>query len=248
MKIAYDELLSSNVWDKRFDLPCVPTDLNPHIYAAYAIRVLESQSRLDGLAPYTYQWARGPLDSQNEELSHSGAAALREHYADTFLKSCEKSPGLITTYPGGGPSSYDDAHGAAFLNPGFASRCIDRLSRHDGAYTDETDSEEKNVYRFPFFLPALKAHAGFRVGILTQLQFALALLFKFFFPTKGEYSGHLLLWLSFPAMGKFPISGAAIEFCTKRWVSQGLSPKKIFSESYLTGCPWFSEWARGDWE
>jgi hypothetical protein len=234
MPSAYDELLISTAWDKRFDLPTVPIHLNPHIYTAYAVRILES---------LTYD----EETTLNDSMSYPGAQVIRQHYADHFLKDCEDQPGLVRTYPGAGASSHDDAHGAAYLNRGFAERCVDRLSRHDGSYTDGPDSETKNIYRFLFLLPSLKAFAGFRLGLITQLQFVLALMTNLWFTRPSSTDGQLLLWLAFPKMRRYPFMGAFIDYWSQKWEQRGYTPQVIFQKYYLVECPWFGQWARKDW-
>lgn len=242
MANAYSDLVESNVWDKDRVLPLVPMHLNPHIYAAYAVRVLESLGWPEALH------ARN-IDPSNEKWPLTSAAFnIRDHYKDTFLKDCEKEPGLLYTYPDRGVASHDDAHGAAFLNQGFAERCVTRLMVHDGSYTDGVDSENKNQYRFIFFLPSLRAFAQFRVGILSQLEFIAALLTNLWFTKDGSTDGHLLLWLAFPEMKKNALTSVFIYYWADQWTKRGYTPKTIFTSYYLTECPWFAKYARNDWE
>ncbi len=231
LKFAFNELLISNVWDKRFDLPTVASAANPHIYCAYVVRILES------------------FESGSSKTNASGAKTIRLQYAEEFLPKCEEygKPGLIRTFPDTGSASHDDAHGAGFLNREFAQRCIYYLAQHDGSYTDQVDAEAKNIYRFLFMMPALRAHAGFRVGVVSQIQFIIALLAQLWFSEAGSTDGHLLLWLAFPAMRQSRVVSAVIDYWCDTWTRRGYTPRSIFRTKYLTESPWFGEWARDDW-
>lgn len=218
---ALDRLKSSNAWDQRFALPLVPFHSNPFIYCAYAHRIF---------------W---PKTSQNErdELS----SAVSEH-----VKRCEAEPGYIWRWPWDSNTSHDELLGAAYLDPGFAARAIDFLSRSDGAYDQFDKSIRQNVYRFIFLLPALKSFAGFEVSIFSQAMFGIAALANAYLGKVGEASGTLKIWLCAPAMRKYPISEFCLILWEKKWKSKGQSAKEIFTKHYLTEVPVFGEFARED--
>lgn len=220
---AYQELLESNVMDPRFDLPLVPDHLNPHIFCAYAVRMLESNGDV------------------------GGSLTIRSKYTADFLSRCEKGSGLITTFPGSDIASHDDVYGAAFLDSRFAGRALDFLKHSDGIYSQLPTDVHRFYYRFIFFTPALKAWAGFRVGIFSQVQFSAALAAHMMTEKKGETSNHLLFWLALPAMRKGLISGPAVLIWSYFWQKRGVTPKSVFTNNYLTICPWFGKWAKDEW-
>jgi hypothetical protein len=206
--------------DMRWVLPTCPMHLNPHIYTAYAVRILESQS------------------------DQTDAGALRSLYANSLLKECEKSPGLITTFPGQGIASHDDLYGGSFLCPSLAGRALDYLDRTDGVYRET----EPTIFRFLFLKPALKSWAeGFSVGYLSQLQFALHCMFHLATAKPGETSDHLMIWLAIPSMRKFPLSSIFIDIWVRVWTKRGMTPRIVFTAYYLTEVPWFAKFALDDW-
>ena len=213
---AYEALLKSNAMDTRWNLPICPMHANPSIYTAYAVRVLASHG----------------------ELFAADAIILR--YEKPFLADCEKSSGLITTFPGHGVASHDDMYGAAYLSKRFAGRAIDYLIRTDGVYREGHPS----VFRFLFLMPALKAFAGFTVGAWSQIQFSIHCMFHLFTAKEGQTSDHLMIWLAYPAMSERAISGPFVKLWASRWIKRGYSPKAIFSKHYLTEVPWFGEFAK----
>ncbi len=234
MSQAVEDLLSSNVMDRRFNLPLVSVHRNPHIYCADVIRTLE---------------ALGP-----EEKDYANTVRLR--YRDTFLEDCEIANGLITTYPGEESASHDDLLGACILNSeefqgsnSFAERAVIYLTKKDGSYIfNEEDSERHNIFRFLFLLPTLKSLAGFRVNfLLSQVAYSLHLLFHLWTTKPHDMSGHNKIWLTIPTMMKHPLSRAAIEYWAQKQTEKGFTPKTMFETHYLTECPWFAKWATDDW-
>lgn len=225
---AYDALKLSNAWDPRFEIPTVPIHSNPHIYCAYAVRVLEAREE------------------------RASANIIRQAYVP-FLASCESIPGLITTWPGSGPSSHDDAYGAGFLNGDYAERAVNLVAQNDGVYAlgENVNDETHNVYRFLFFIPAMRGWARAdkeRVGAFSQTCFALSLVFHLLFTKKGETSGHLLFWLSFPKMRTYSFLGRMIDYWCDTWTKRGVTPKSIFTNNYLTEASWFGDYASESWQ
>jgi len=217
---AYDELMTSNAVDMRWVLPTCPMHLNPHIYTAYSVRVLESQGETDA------------------------AAVLRIRYENTLLKECESAYGLISTFPNGATASHDDLYGGSFLSPRFAGRALDYLDRTDGVYRES----EPTIFRFLFLKPAMKSWAeGFKVGLLSQIQFAIHCIFHLLTAKPGETSDHLMIWLAIPSMNRFPISSLAIAIWANRWTARGMTPKTVFTAYYLTEVPWMAKFAQKDW-
>lgn len=227
--VAGKDLIASNAWDARYSLPDCPDQSNPHIYTAYAVRLIRGVA--DDLATKT-----------------DIISIVVNYYR--FLVLCEFVPGAITTWPSTGLSSQDDAFGAAYLSDTFAARCADLLDKNDGVYGPRgTNDESKNFYRFFWFAPCVRAMAGSaeRVGLWSQAQYVIALLFHIWFTKPGDTSGMLLFWLGFPAMRKFPITSAFISLWSWTWTRRGYTPKIIFTAYYLTDHPWFAKYARVDW-
>lgn len=216
--IAYKELQESNAWDTRWDIPAVPIHLNPSIYTAYAVRILSATDA-------------------------DAATLIRMRYEEKFLLECEKSSGLLTTLPGSGTASHDDMYGAAYLSERFAGRSVDYLTRTDGVYREK----EPTVFRFLFLMPAVKAFAGFKVGLWSQIQFSIHCMFHLMTAKDGQTSDHLMIWLAIPHMRRFTLSRIFIDLWASRWTKLGMTPKNIFSEVYLREVPWFGKFASEDW-
>jgi hypothetical protein len=170
---------------------------------------------------------------------------------ENYLRSCEdryKFPGLLNRWPGGfgGLTSHDEVIGASFLDSDFAKRAVNYLASQDGNYNNtgepETIPGQHNLYRFVWFLPFVKARAGFKVNVISQFAWVTRLLGDLFNYKPGDEGGKLLTWIMLEDMSKQSICKIFIYFWKKKMKKLGLGPKKMF-EIYLKECPVFHDLA-----
>jgi hypothetical protein len=214
---------ASNAWDTRYALPLVPIHNNPWIYSAYALKIM----RASGL-------------TSSEEMQ------LLYHF-ESYASGCRIEPGLFNRWPDGtgGVTSHDELMGMAYVSSDFACELLAFLQKTDGVYCnkreelDSSDSERFNVFRFVFLEPFLRARAGYRVGLFSQLQFSAHVVRDMCSRRPDDTSdagGLARLWLMLDTMEKYPIPGIAIYFWRKRMKTIGWSPKRVF-QNYLSECP-----------
>jgi len=224
---AIEKLMKSNVWDSRFSLPTIPMHSNPWIYTAYCFLLAGKADKVD----------------------------YREHFfsqIDEFYAKCLISPGFFNKWPGGGHTSHDELMGAAWLRPGIAREIVEYLELNDGMYDNESKQnnprEKFYMYRFIFLMPYLRACAGLRVSLASQVLWSLSAIsncWKF----TGESSGVLLHMLMCDKMQNYPISKLAVWFWRHRLKTKfGCTPKLVFSKHYLSECPVLGEIALETWE
>lgn len=218
----FGELKQSNAWDRASSLPLIPMHSNPWIYTAYCYRVFAD------------------LIEPNEREAINSAVKVR-------LVECEPVIGYVSKYPGDtSPTSHDELLGAAYLSVDFAKRALVFLDQHDGTYTLGEPTLASNMYKFVFMVPALKALAGYRVGLFSQFLFSVLVLWDAFHTKPGEANDTLKIWLCYPAMRFYPVSGAALSIWETRWLKRGYNPKTIFKNNYLTEVPILTKYARGN--
>lgn len=222
---ALEKLKASNVWDKGLDLPVIPFHSNPMIYTAYCLMVASKADGVDHRVSYIKQ-------------------------IDDFHAKCLQPSGVFTKWPHGGFTSHDELMGASWLRPGIAREVIQYLSAHDGLYDaeqPESPRETRNVYRFIWLMPFLKACADYKVSFLSQVVWSICAIsncWKF----TGDSSGVLLFWLMSDRMKNYPISKIAVWFWGYRMKSKhGLTPKLVFKNFYLTEAPVLAEIALEEW-
>jgi hypothetical protein len=214
-----EKLCSSAAWDHRdYHLPLIRTHNNPHLYCAYAARLLGEHA--------------GALDAAYEN----------------YLGLCEAPKGYIRRYPAGERASHDELLGAAYLSQEFALRAVQFLSSRQGYWTDSgKPARRDNIRRFIFLMPYLKSRAGIRVGLLSLILFSLHVLYSAFFVKPGEVSGLLKIWLMAEEMKKYGLCRTTLRLWGRRWTRRGFTPKKIFTEIYLKEIPELGEMAEDSW-
>lgn len=215
---ALDRLKSSNAWDKRYDLPLFPQFNNPFIYLAYA---------------------KLALRSHNEALSQRDILK--------YIHGCYKN-GTFTRWPDGtgGQFSHDEVMGLSYLDEQRAAMCINILEKSDGTF-DAGDNEKKNMFRLIFLMPFLKACAGYRVGLVSQLLWSIHAVVTAMKYKPGSESGLLKMWLMMDKMKDYPICKLACAYFCINMQGRGLNPKVLFTKFYLTECPVMGEIAPEGW-
>lgn len=222
--LVTDAIVASNAWTAAFEIPGVPLHRNPHIYCAYMTKLAK-------------RWPVAWLIY--EQL-------ILPNILD-YIQKCESPLGFVSRFPESGETSHDEIMGAAYHSNEYAQRALAFLDRRDGVLTPEGDDETKNVYRFIFLRPYLRACAGERLGIATQLAYISSLLPEIFTGAKGKgTSGILMQWMMNEKMEKFPLVAAFIGMWRWRLEAQGCTAQKIFQTSYLTECPIFAQLAQED--
>lgn len=223
---AIEKLMKSNVWDSRFSLPTIPMHSNPWIYTAYCLLLAGKADKVD----------------YREKL-------LVE--IDEFYSKCLMPSGVMNKWPGGGHTSHDELMGAAWLRPGIAREIVEYLELNDGMYDNESPEKPREkfyMYRFIFLMPYLRACAGLRVSLASQVIWSLAAIsncWKF----TGDSSGVLLFMLMGDKMQNYPISKIAVWFWRRRLMTKfGCTPKLVFQKFYLTEAPVLAEIAQETWE
>jgi len=215
---ALEKLKTSNAWDSRYNLPTFPMLNNPFIYLAYAKLVLRSHNE-----------------------------ALKEYDILEYILKCYKN-GTFTRWPDGtgGMFSHDEVMGISYLNEQRAAMCINILEKSDGTF-DAGDDEKKNMFRLIFLMPFLKACAGYRVGLASQLLWSIHAVVTALKYKPGAESGLLKMWLMIDKMKDYPLSNLACIIFRINMQKRGLDPKFIFKRYYLTECPVMGEIAPEDW-
>ncbi len=210
-----EKIEASNVWDRRFGLPTIPIHDNPWIYIAYTFALV----RMVGNVPGTW------------------AEALARH-----VDACKTPDGVITRWPHGGRLSHDELMGAAYLNHDSAKSIIAKLEEQDGLYGPGQD-ESDYMFRFVFLKPFLRACAGYRVGIFSQIVFSVSLLLHAFTykPDVTGDSGTLKNWLMGLELESHGICALTVPLWRKKIEKKGVTLKRIFSKTYLTECPVLAE-------
>lgn len=155
----------------------------------------------------------------------------------THLASMEIEPGLLNTY-----MSHDELLGAAYASPEFSARALDFLKKNWGFYPKEKTAANF-IYKFVFMVPAMKAFAGQRVGILWQIALSLHILWELNFCKAGEANDRLKLWLMYRHVAPLLIAGPVIKYWANAWTRRGVTPKVIFTKNYLTEVPVIGELA-----
>lgn len=127
--------------------------------------------------------------------------------AINILLLYEKEHGLFCRYPGLDDLCAQDDHiAAASLSRHFAISIYGYGQEHGWVFGD------RKLWRFPLFIPMVKAGAGMKLNAWDHLKAASAYLWNGWGPIKingsltmgdphGETSGRLLLWLSSKALG-----------------------------------------------
>jgi hypothetical protein len=223
---VFEKIESSELWDKRYGLPLIPRHSNPFIYCAYVFK----------LAKYY-------TDPSFPDLKVEWEASALEYSALCNVAG----NGYFRRWPdgGGGTFSHDEMIGAAYLNRLNAASIGYALLKNDGIY--DSDSEAKNVFRFLFLMPYLKARAGFKVSLPSQILWsAHVVTHALRYNEKTGDSGTLKIWLMAEEMIRFPICKLAYSFWRSRMLKKGRTLKKIFSTSYLTEFPILAEIAPED--
>jgi hypothetical protein len=107
----------------------------------------------------------------------------------TFVQACELEPGSLARYPGEfNPTSHDDLTGVAVAWPAYAARILAFAEAHDWEWAGNW------LGRIPDFPPTIRAAAGARLGIASQIRAAIGFSWNIF-EAKGETSGKCLLFL-----------------------------------------------------
>jgi len=153
------------MWDSRFNLPNSPQNNNPHIYCAWATKVINDYDKINLMDP-------------------SPDSPYRDYYLAVFayIKACEKEPGLFNRWPdgSGGVTPHDELMGIAWFSPEAASRILTYLAAHDGDYNNTTEvpkiPESWNLYRMYWFIQFLKARAGIKLSLISQFQWSVSIL------------------------------------------------------------------------
>jgi len=230
MMNALEAFKESNAWHKKYNLPLCPMFNNPHIYGAYAYKII----------------------SLDKRVSDADLVELQRDFR-TYYRACRITSGLIHRWPdgSGGITSHDEIIGAAKIYEENAKEIMLHLTMTDGVYINKPKEiapggeEVCNVFRILWVKPVLMALAKFRLGIFLQCQYAAVLIVDAISYKEGDEAGRLRHWLTFKEMGEYPIAGAAILFWKKKMADKNLSPKKCF-EKYLTQIPVFREFAPDD--
>lgn len=229
---VFKSFQASNAWDQRFNLPLVPMHNNPWIYLAYALKMVR-------LGKHTNDELIELVDLCEDHL-----AACRTKVWGEFYRWPDGS---------GGNTSHDEVMGIAYVDWCLklatkpTQAILSRLQQTDGEYNvqnlPEGVPERWNIERFVFLEPFLKACAGFRVGLISQLWFSIPLLVDIFKYKKedGNESGILLKWIMFEPMEKYLLSGICIQIWKSKMKKLGINPKQIFTEKYLKECPAYGE-------
>lgn len=180
-----ERLKESNIWHPEYDLPLSPQNNNPHFYLALTERVTGLQ--FQGYSSYLY--------------------------------NCTKDRGLYKRWPKQSSSdvtSQDELIGICYLNQFAAQDIYDYLIKNDGEYNNTphppTIPESYNLNRFPWFIQYVKHRAGVKLTLLSQLVWALHILFDLIKTQKGTHdaSGRLLIWVMSDHMRDLPLCRLAI--------------------------------------
>lgn len=224
----------SQAWDGRFDLPTIPIHNNPWIYMAYCFRICNEYGV--------------------DEFRLRFKDRIETYYAKCLVN--RETPGLFYRWPNGfgGDSSHDELMGGAWLSPMIARDILAHLEKTDGQYTVDpkyivgTYDETKNVNRFFWLRPFLRACAGFRVSLFSQLLWSIQALVSCWNFT-GDASGVLKVWVMCDVMKKYPISSIAVWYFDYRLRNKfKVTPKDIFARNYLTEIPVLADIAPTTWK
>lgn len=219
-------LQSSKLWDNRYG---VFTFLNnPWLYMSLCLVLIDL---VDG----------------------EGASEIYEHNVLEYFSQCSGGSALLYRWPDRTEiASHDELIGAAITVPGFAIDLLSYLSRRDGEYLVSTETnrfEQKNLYRFPWFISFLKACAAkhdesYRVSLFSQAWYcghvlAHAMTYK---QDRHNDSGTIKIWVMNQVMQRHALCKTAISFWRRRMKREGSNPCRMFSY-YLTEAPTFLKYA-----
>lgn len=214
-----EKIEASKAWDTRFNLPTFPQFNNPFIYLAYMWLLVEQSG---------------------EKVPDAWELSLAE-----FGYQCNKN-GTYTRWPDGtgGTFSHDEVMGASYLNHVVAADMINQLQKTDGLF--DSDDERKNQFRFLFLMPLLKACAGYRVGIISQLQWSIHAMITAWKYKDGSESGILKMWLMIEKMKVYPLSRMACIMFGIIMQKKGITPRVAFKK-YFNDMPDLAELACDEW-
>lgn len=235
---ALEKLVKSNAWNAEWRVPSVPMHSNPHLYNAYALKLLDRYP-----APVYLL----------ESVTFLVKDVLK------FIYAHEVAQGVVVRQIGakGLSSSHDEIMGAAYVSTEFAARALHHFSKNDGVILREGSDFDYEL-RFIYFVPFLKACVAVndpeqRVGFFSQAAYSIHLLVNIYKARKkiksGEHpeaSGILKIWLMNDRMKNHFWSGLVIKFWKNYFVKRGYTAKYLFGFFYLVECPVFAELAMED--
>jgi hypothetical protein len=193
---------------------------NPHLYTAYAEKILNGYGETVGVGIFKY------------------------------TRSCQTFKGLYHRFPdgGGGVTSHDELIGIISHAEFFAVNILYTLEDNNGVYDNQNPdnpNKKHNLSRFPWFTAYVKTSAfvrDYRTPFYNTC-YAIYLIDQAlrYHPTKRpDDGGRLLTWLMSDKMRKQPYCRLAHKFWDWRMRKSG--PKDCFSR-YLLECPIFHELA-----
>lgn len=217
--MAFAEIIEkSEVWHKEYNLPLIPTHLNPHFYNAVIWTLLRSIG---------------------EDVPQSWYKADYEYNA-----ACRKeNPDRFVIYPDfrGGEFSHDECIGRAATSHIGASEILSDLSKFDGVYPRKDGSYEwkRNFYRFIFLVPFLKHRAGYILNPFSRLMWCAHVMFSAIGSKSETFDpdGCLKIWVMGEHMKELIGCNWVYSFWKYRMKRINVGPKRIFTSHYLTECP-----------
>lgn len=207
---ALERIEQSNMWHPKYRLPLSPQNNNPWFYMAVATKLIRYH---DGEIPFEY-----------------GFQLMG------YLKSCEddEKPGLFDRWPVQSDfdiTSHDELIGIAYLNSGAAERILHYLERHDGNYDNSKvislSTVEHDLTRFVWFMSYLKARAGRELSLISQLKYAIHVMYDMATVRSGDASGRLLIWVMNEEMERYPLCAPVITAWRLQMKTLGIFPQDI---------------------
>lgn len=199
---ALEEFQNSNAWDARFQLPTVPQHNNPHLYLAFAEKILGND--LQGRAIFAYKC-----------LQHS----------NLYNRWPDGGGGNISYDELIGLSSQ------LLVPPCMVWWMLKRNFGRYNNINPSDKSFNHWMYRFPWAMAFIRARATGSPGVW-RIAYALTLLFDAVTYRVGDEEGRLRIWLTLDEMSKYFGCRLAIRAWRNKMHSLGLSPKSCLSISF----------------
>lgn len=217
-----EDFKKSNAWSLNYNLPIVEFHNNPHLYMAYAYKIIRLWDKESAakIIPYFYLYA----------------------------SQCQINFGLFYRYPDkrGGPTSHDELIGIASMSEFLAKHIYNYIKNHNGVYDNGEDPHVKyrffryNLYRFPWAIVYIKACAGYKLSCFDKFVFNLFLKLDMINYKGSNEGGRLRIWLMLDVMEKH--IPKTVKLWKKDMRAHGLSPKECFT-FYLSECPVYHQYA-----
>jgi len=175
---------SSKIWSETYGLPLNMDRNNPHLYLAYALKLINPSEGI-------YEKAFFDLASE-------------------FCWKCyDVDSGFYWRWPTrlGGVTSHDELIGISYYAPTGHPRQIDiSLKKKGGYYNNETPNAQDilsffryNLHRFPWAIAFIKMRANGRVSLFHSISWSFHSILTSFKSPKSAGS-HLMVWLMSDSM------------------------------------------------